>query len=331
MHLAEKPVVLLSFYLSYGSLSLIAFLLLTWPATKQQAANRWMGVFFLLASFALATAIWEQMESRWRYPWMVLMVEATRFAMGPVLYFSISRFNYSTTRFRWQDGLHFLPMMFFIALVAGLASYMPSGFGLWVSIGVKLQLVIYWAIGFYQLRKHSQRNLLFAIGAMIVAWVLPAPFSYPLYMTGSLLAGYFALRTAPIHQKPAAPPRLKENEAQNLRTRLEALMKTEGPYTDPDLTLPRLAEKLNVRAHELSWLLNNGMGSSFYQYINQLRVQKAKELLHSERHEHLSILAIGFEAGFNSKTAFNSAFKKTTGATPADFRNLVVRLDTDGQ
>lgn len=335
MHLAINPVVQLFFYLSYGSLSLIAFLLLTWPAATLQAANRWMGVFFLLASFALATALLESIEFSWRYLWILIFVEATRFAMGPVLYFSIARFIRPATRFRWQNAMHLLPMVFFIAMVAGIDNYMPLWFGSVVGVSVKLQLIIYWVVGLYQLQKHPLpwlRNLLFAIGAMIVAWFLPAPFSYPLYMTGSLLAGFIALRMGQIIQKPAATtPRLNENKAHHLQDQLEALMRNEKLYTDPDLTLPKLADKLNIRVHELSWLLNNGMGRNFYQYINQLRVEKAKELLHSERHEHLSILAIGFEAGFNSKTAFNSAFKKTTGATPGDFRNLVVRLDTDGQ
>jgi AraC-like DNA-binding protein len=128
---------------------------------------------------------------------------------------------------------------------------------------------------------------------------------------------------------PAAP-RLKLTELEALKVKLNDLMQREQLYRDGDLNLPQLARKMDISIHEASWLLNKGYSQNFYQYINQHRVDRAKVLLLATDYNHLSILGIAFEAGFNSKTTFNTVFKKTMGMSPREYRQLQVRMDTDG-
>jgi AraC-like DNA-binding protein len=102
--------------------------------------------------------------------------------------------------------------------------------------------------------------------------------------------------------------------------RLDGLMKSEKPHRDPELTLPGLAQKLAMPPYQVSQLLNEGVGKSFFDFVNQARVEEAKRLLIDPSFSAYTILAIATEAGFNSKTAFNAAFRKHAGMTPSAYR-----------
>jgi AraC-like DNA-binding protein len=105
--------------------------------------------------------------------------------------------------------------------------------------------------------------------------------------------------------------------------RLTDVMEKRKPHCDPELTLPGLADILAIPVHQLSQLLNETVGQSFFDYINRARVEEAKNLLIDPAFSSYTILAIATEAGFNSKTAFNTAFKKHAGTTPSAFRAAV--------
>ncbi|NLR91297.1 MULTISPECIES: helix-turn-helix domain-containing protein [Flammeovirga] len=98
-------------------------------------------------------------------------------------------------------------------------------------------------------------------------------------------------------------------------------MKTKYLYTNPRLTLPDLARTLNTNTHDLSKVINEGYNKNFYDYINGYRVEAfVKEVLSDEAQE-LTYLGHAYNVGFNSKTAFNRAFKKETGKTPTQYFN----------
>lgn len=116
---------------------------------------------------------------------------------------------------------------------------------------------------------------------------------------------------------------LTEEKAKALLERMERLMLEEKPYLDPALNLQQLAAQLQIVPHQLSQLLNQFKGESFSDFVNRYRVEHFKRIALSPSHAHLSLLGIAFESGFNSKAAFNAAFKRLTGQTPSEFvRNL---------
>ena len=100
-----------------------------------------------------------------------------------------------------------------------------------------------------------------------------------------------------------------------------ALMEKEKLYTETELTLKQLAEKLRFPTYQVSQAINEGLGKNFYELVNSHRVEEAKRLLADPRTENFTILSVGFEAGFNSKTTFNTVFKKFTGVTPTEYRD----------
>jgi AraC-like DNA-binding protein len=97
-------------------------------------------------------------------------------------------------------------------------------------------------------------------------------------------------------------------------------MTSEKPFTDGDLTIQKLAEKLSIPAHHLSQTINERLGQTFSDFINSYRVEEAKKKLLDPAFKHLSVLGIAGEVGFNSKSSFNSVFKKHTNMTPSEFR-----------
>ncbi|BDS15323.1 helix-turn-helix domain-containing protein [Aureispira anguillae] len=97
---------------------------------------------------------------------------------------------------------------------------------------------------------------------------------------------------------------------------LEKLMQEKQPYLDPDLTLRSLAQMLNIPPNQLSQLLNEGFDKNFAAYVNSYRIESFKSKAANPNLRHLTILALAYESGFNSKTVFNTFFKKKMGITP---------------
>ncbi len=96
-------------------------------------------------------------------------------------------------------------------------------------------------------------------------------------------------------------------------------MQYEKVYLDNELSLPQLSEKMSISPQDLSYLINEACGENFFSFINRHRVEEAKRLLLSEKYDQLNILGIAYQAGFNSKTTFNTTFKKQVGLSPSDF------------
>jgi AraC-like DNA-binding protein len=112
--------------------------------------------------------------------------------------------------------------------------------------------------------------------------------------------------------------KIDEKLASEIHEKIITLFEVKKIYTTPNLTLPTLAEDLNIRPQLLSQFLNDNVKKSFTQFINEYRVEEAKRLL--KENTDLKIDAVGMECGFNSSSTFYSAFKKMTGTTPAAFQ-----------
>jgi len=102
-------------------------------------------------------------------------------------------------------------------------------------------------------------------------------------------------------------------------TRLLAHLVESTPYLNPDLSLRKLAGQIEVHPNHLSWLLNNALGKNFNEFINQYRVESFKVKAKDPTNKNLTIEGMAYESGFNSKTVFNTYFKKSTGLTPKQF------------
>ena len=157
-------------------------------------------------------------------------------------------------------------------------------------------------------------------------------FRFPLNLYYSLglatflyLIAFFALR----QQQILFPNPEKEKyraaslSAMDLDRHIEpllALMKEEKPYLENELSLSDLATRAKIPEHHLSQLLNDRLKQNFYGFINRYRLEEACALLSDPEKNHLTILAIAFQAGFNNKVSFNKVFKEREKCTPSAFR-----------
>lgn len=107
---------------------------------------------------------------------------------------------------------------------------------------------------------------------------------------------------------------------EELKTRLLQWMDTQKPWLEEDLKLTDLADALETPAHRLSEVLNAGLGLSFFDFVNQYRVNAAKRMLSDPAFDGQKILAVGFDAGFANKATFYRVFKNFTGMTPSEYR-----------
>jgi len=157
--------------------------------------------------------------------------------------------------------------------------------------------------------------------------LIPASLSLFVYAMG-----YLGLRRPEVltGREDLPPPRRYEKStltverADTYLQRLIDLMNTEKPYMDGSLTLQKLAKALAISPHHLSQTINEQLNQSFVDFINAYRIEEAKRMLVDPEKKHFSILAVSEEVGFNSKSAFNTAFKRHANMTPSEFRKVAV-------
>ena len=102
--------------------------------------------------------------------------------------------------------------------------------------------------------------------------------------------------------------------------KLENHMKVNEPFMDSSLSVYDLAKQINVPSRELSIAINHNLNKHFFDYVNEYRIKKAMQLFQQTTDEKLTVLEVLYDVGFNSKSSFNTAFKKFTGQTPSEYR-----------
>lgn len=148
---------------------------------------------------------------------------------------------------------------------------------------------------------------------------------YGLFVLALFVFGYNEL----IYPNVAVVPVIKEvkykgstlssDSSQRIADNLRIYMQEQKPFLNPEITLKNLAESVSEQPYILSQVINENFGQNYYEFINSYRIEEAKRILKDSAHKDYTLTAIGFEAGFNSKSAFYTAFKKITGVSPAKY------------
>ncbi|MFD1817100.1 AraC-type DNA-binding protein [Pseudarcicella hirudinis] len=195
----------------------------------------------------------------------------------------------------------YLTLMIFIFIIYGLSFFIPLDFVLTNNVmGLSLSAVIY-ALAYTSWGKRVVVNMPEQIAENPVI-TDPEP----------LLSNEKGRRNT-YH--------VSEEQAAILVEKLEKLLFSDKIFIQSDLSLSQLSEQLNTPAYQVSEIINRHYQESFFDLINRCRIEEIKLRLNDERFNRFSILGIAMDCGFNSKSSFNTAFRKFTGTTPSDFRN----------
>ena len=156
---------------------------------------------------------------------------------------------------------------------------------------------------------------------------LSTHFYYPLYLLLAVITIWMgavaflwqetgAVAVPPSFLKPPLPAELKQKGIW-----LKRIVKTNYYYEDPELSLVSLAEKLDLTTHELSRIINTALKKSFNDFINEYRVADVVRKMQDPAYDHITLLGIALESGFNSQSTFTRIFKQVTGKTPLEYKN----------
>lgn len=152
--------------------------------------------------------------------------------------------------------------------------------------------------------------------------------------------GYFGIKQQAIYNSEPGPPvdqnrvtrvkrkkktsqykhsGLKQAEAERHAKDLQDYFSREKPYLNGKLSLNEVAQHLNISVNHLSQVINEQMGMTFFDFVNSYRVEEVKSILSKPDSKNFTLLGIAYDSGFNSKSSFNSIFKKFTGQTPSQY------------
>ncbi len=269
---------------------------------------------------------------------------AANLAIFPLLWFYLHLFMVKDRDFRWlKGGIHLLPsiLVLFFSPALGPDFWLKQN-------GYTFSLIIMGA--YIPFCLHIVKKNLQSISFIRQKWIISLTAGVTLvwlayaanffsglvsYITGPVIfsfviyyMSYMGLKHNSIfHQED----RYKNSsftamEIDQCFEKLDKLMETGMPYRDVKLTLPNLAKQLMVSPNLLSQTINQRTKMNFPDFINSYRVRYALELLNSPAHCTHKISAIAYDTGFNTLSAFNTAFRKFTQMTPSGFRKRSVQV-----
>lgn len=146
-------------------------------------------------------------------------------------------------------------------------------------------------------------------------------------LTGLIyIAGFLGLKQPEIFLLPIIKKNMKYKTsglnseiAESIKQRLLKILEDEKPFLESDLNITKLSDNLSISPSYLSQVINEKLGRNFYDLINFYRIEEAKRRLIDPVYKNLTVLSIAYDVGFNSKSTFNTSFKKYMNLTPSQY------------
>ncbi|HVW13654.1 MAG TPA: ABC transporter permease [Mucilaginibacter sp.] len=326
-------------------------LLLGFTGKVNRTANRFLAMALAVAVLWIARILAIDIRLAYYVPlWNRLPLQLS-LAFGPLIYFYVLQLSRPQWRFRHRDLLHFSPLL--LELLARAIAFQllcpVLNVLAFVSVSIYLHRCLRLIKGFnmrqeftggdrcrYKLR--WLRNSLTVFGALWLLWIpvtiadygfyhhqLSIQAYYPLYLLLTSMIIYMAAR-AHLKTEIVAEdglPVLKQLPAADLKQKgswLKRMVKEKRYYEDPELSLTSLAEKLGLTAHELSRIINTALKKNFHDFVSEYRVGDVVRKMRDPAYDHITLLGIAYDSGFNSKSAFNRIFKEMTGLSPGEYK-----------
>lgn len=265
------------------------------------------------------------------------------FAVAPAF------FLFSQPLLRPQSGTRPMPAQLGHAVPIAISPLLPGGLALPLAFVIGAVYLTWLARSVYALRDERANFRLemillgsvfaIAVGASVLGLTraaLPDKLFFSLYAIS--IGSAFLLVQTTLGLRPRLSAEVSETvqaayasstlnnvDCDAMLARLDTLMQNDRIYVDPELSLPRLAERLGLSAHQLSELMNARLGKGFSRYLREQRIASARAMLCAE--PSASVLSVGLSVGFTSQSNFYEAFREIEGMTPGQYRKLHAKAE----
>lgn len=259
-------------------------------------------------------------------------------AIGPVYMLFVDSIINPKFKFTGKQVLHLLPAIIFTFLWIFLDT-IRNNHNIWMIFyrTILLQYMIYLVVAIWKTNtSHCERPAVLIQLNVISSFLLAIWFAYFLnevagfpYISGAVLYSvliYFSIIIVlnkgfiiNLSSKKYEKTGLKEDENLRIKKELDVLLQKEKVFKNNNISLAKIAKSLNASTHALSQVINENYHKTFFELIGQYRIEESRALLKNEPETKISDIA--FDVGYNSLSAFNTAFKKVTGKTPSNYRN----------
>ncbi|KAF2508510.1 helix-turn-helix transcriptional regulator [Flavobacterium zhairuonense] len=241
------------------------------------------------------------------YLFLVLGLQTIIYSIGVFLvlkkYREIFQENYTNPRtsiFKWLFQIATaLFVLYYLSIAKNMVRYAALDF-LWIWSNTILQVLI----------------------LAITCWFVLKALNYPELFRG--IDSKLLLAREILPKETQDNVGIKESQNEIILNQISALkqyMTEKEPFLDPSLTIQELSNQIDIPVRDLSVLINHHMNQHFFDFVNEYRIQKAMNILKDKSKNQLTVLEILYEVGFNSKSSFNTSFKKYTKLTPTAYRN----------
>lgn len=342
MNVPNEIILLLCGWSAINSIYIGLYLYLN-KRVKKNEANKLLGAIFFLISFKIAYPILFGPEFKpsllhhWYYMWIVICY----MLIGSLLYIYTKSLLENIFYFRKVHILVLLPVIFVLFVPSEFNRY-PLRFIIiqsWVALFLVLCGIEIIKSRF--VTKSPQKKYLHLwltalwVGVFTIWFTVLIEYFIELVAFFSFIIAvmiYVLMEKKSIIHADYIPGKntklkIEKDEEEDIINRLNEKMEKEKLYLNNELSLPLLAEKIEVPLYLLSKVLNERLQKNFSEFVNNYRINEAKIKLLDERFAHLNIAAIAYDCGFNSLSTFNTFFKKITNTTPSRYKKNKLELN----
>ena len=333
---------------------LFAIVLLTDNGPKK-ASNRYLAFFLILLGIQFYAIVSNNLGLESNF--LISSICIYGFSYGPLLYLYSKSLIYKSYHFQAAHLLHFIPVSL-ILVFSGLGYSVCGsiGFLLYISLLIYIVLAIREILNYRKVIRETQSTIdqtdlvwlqwtmiLFSVAllldivdqflyqmdfvggissihltiVLLVNWMFYKGLKQPQIFLGITKMDEEVL----LDRQNITSPKVPESEEQLELEHIQNFMREHDLYTNPQLNLKELSERLDIAPRRLSYLINTFLNQNFMSFVNDYRIEKAKFQLANPTEEGETVLEVMYDVGFNSKSSFFTIFKQKTGLTPSAYKD----------
>lgn len=298
---------------------------------------------FLLA---IHISIFYLEEKDYTFASNVFIVNATFPLIQGVFLFLYAGLQLQRIQIKWITGLHFLPfvLLALAAIIIG-QQLIPVIVFCGFASSFSYCIMTYYLLGGFKQKENQQAHWLKLLtGGLTGIWFLFIVIGSVNHLLGwdflkheylflavnlfVFIIGYFGLKdgyilSVPQNRTKYGSSALSKTDFERIGKRLDELAELEKYYLNSNLKITDLAHQVQVPNHHLSQYFSLSLNTTYYDFINTLRVNEVKERIAKGELKQLSLLGLAYDCGFKSKATFNRVFKKLSGQTPTEYINAL--------